>query len=116
VAAAHRPTLAERIETYLRAKDENRPYLMRHAFADTATLQLTAPTGSIAFPASSDGIGAITDVLDADGADLAFAWSEGLPYPWCAPSRLVAHVLPPATLGESVAAALRTARLGDQVH
>ncbi|HVL08368.1 MAG TPA: hypothetical protein VM512_04325 [Burkholderiaceae bacterium] len=51
------------IRTYIRAKDENRPHLMAHAFAPDATLQMTVKSEAISFPARSEGLAAITDVL-----------------------------------------------------
>jgi len=54
---------AECISAYLRAKDQNRPYLMRHAFAETATLRMIVKTGAISFPPLSKGIEAVTEVL-----------------------------------------------------
>ena len=54
---------AESISAYIRAKDQNRPYLMRRAFADTATLNMIVRTGAISFPPLSKGIEAITEVL-----------------------------------------------------
>ena len=54
---------AECIGAYIRAKDQNRPYLMRHAFAETATLRMIVKTGAISFPPLSKGIEAVTEVL-----------------------------------------------------
>ena len=51
------------IRTYVRAKDENRPHLMPQAFAADATLQMTVKSEAISFPARSEGLGAIADVL-----------------------------------------------------
>ena len=56
-------TAREIIATYIRAKDENRPHLMRCAFADTATLEIVAKPGTISFPPITNGIDAITDIL-----------------------------------------------------
>ena len=53
----------EAIETYIRAKDENRPYLMPRAFAAEATLEVIVKTGTIAFPPASTGLASICDVL-----------------------------------------------------
>ena len=47
-------TAQESIATYIRAKDENRPYLMTRAFAEAASVEMV--------------------VMD---------WLYGLPYPWC---------------------------------
>ena len=51
------------LRTYFRAKDENRPHLMHKVFCEEATLEMHVHTGSIAFPAISCGVAAITDVL-----------------------------------------------------
>jgi len=51
------------VATYIRAKDENRPYLMKRAFADSATLEMIAKPGTISFPPVANGIDAITDIL-----------------------------------------------------
>jgi len=51
------------IRTYIRAKDENRPHLMAQTFASDATLQMTVNSSAITFPARSEGVAAITDVL-----------------------------------------------------
>lgn len=51
------------IESYLRAKDENRPFLMERAFASDATLEVVAAAGTISFPPITHGRDAITDVL-----------------------------------------------------
>ena len=54
---------AESLFAYLRAKDQNRPYLMRRAFTGTATLNMIVKTGAISFPPLSNGIDSITEVL-----------------------------------------------------
>ena len=54
---------AEAISAYIRAKDQNRPYLMRNAFAEAATLNMNVRTGAISFPPLSNGIDSITEVL-----------------------------------------------------
>lgn len=51
------------IRTYIRAKDDNRPHLMPHAFAQDATLTMTVKSDAIAFPGRSEGVQAISDVL-----------------------------------------------------
>ena len=53
----------EAVETYIRAKDENRPYLMERAFAADATLEMVVDSGAISFPPSSVGLEPISDVL-----------------------------------------------------
>ncbi|MDF3838924.1 nuclear transport factor 2 family protein [Cupriavidus basilensis] len=64
-ATAHPDALAPQalIRTYVRAKDENRPHLMAHAFAPDATLEMTVKSETIAFPGRSEGLAAISDVL-----------------------------------------------------
>lgn len=61
MARAH--TGAESIETYIRAKDSNRPYLMAAAFAADATLEMVVQAGSISFPPDSRGIVDLSQVL-----------------------------------------------------
>jgi hypothetical protein len=51
------------IESYIRAKDQNRPHLMPLAFAEHSTLDMEVKTGAISFPAHSRGRDAITEVL-----------------------------------------------------
>ena len=57
------PTVREAVEIYIRAKDENRPYLMERAFAENATLEIVVNSGTISFPPVSSGREAISDVL-----------------------------------------------------
>ena len=57
------PSAQAAIETYIRAKDENRPYLMARAFAGNATVEMVLNAGTIAFPPTSTGLESITDVL-----------------------------------------------------
>jgi hypothetical protein len=59
---------SERIRTYLRAKDENRPHLMNDAFADSARLEVKNATDAISFPPVTRGVDAITQVLVRDFA------------------------------------------------
>jgi hypothetical protein len=51
------------IDAYVRAKDENRPYLARRAFAEGATLAIDVRTSAIAFPPRVEGREAIIDIL-----------------------------------------------------
>ncbi len=61
------PSAIERVvHTYLLAKDANRPHLMKDAFLETAHLEMLVKTDKIAFPATSSGRSAITDVLVRD--------------------------------------------------
>jgi hypothetical protein len=57
------PSAQESVATYIRAKDENRPYLMERAFAENATLEMVVNSGTISFPPISIGLHAISDVL-----------------------------------------------------
>jgi hypothetical protein len=54
------------IQTYIRAKDENRPHLMSRAFTPDASLEMRVETENISFPPASKGIEAITQVLVRD--------------------------------------------------
>lgn len=53
----------EIIATYIRAKDGNRPLLIRQAFAKDSELEMNVKTDAISFPNSAKGLEAITDVL-----------------------------------------------------
>ena len=57
------PTPLEIVSTYIRAKDGNRPLLMRRAFAKDSELEMNVKTDAISFPSSVKGLEAITDVL-----------------------------------------------------
>ena len=57
------PTPADAISTYLHAKDGNRPFSMRRAFTATAALEMIVKTDAIAFPATAQGLDAITGIL-----------------------------------------------------
>lgn len=59
-SAAQAETL---VHTYFRAKDQNRPHLMAQVFAPEARLEMTVKTGAISFPAITDGLASITNVL-----------------------------------------------------
>jgi hypothetical protein len=54
---------AEIVRTYIRAKDENRPFLMRQAFTEDAELEMVVNTESISFPRSAKGRREIEDIL-----------------------------------------------------
>ena len=56
-------TAQESIANYIRAKDENRPYLMARAFAEVATVEMVVKTDTISFPPISNGLETISDVL-----------------------------------------------------
>ncbi|MCC7216549.1 MAG: hypothetical protein IT517_07230 [Burkholderiales bacterium] len=57
------PSPRAAIECYLRAKDENRPFLMERAFAVDAVLEVVAAAGTIAFPPVTRGRDGIADIL-----------------------------------------------------
>ena len=57
------PSAQEAVEICIRAKDENRPYLMERAFAENATLEMVVNSGTISFPRISIGLQSISDVL-----------------------------------------------------
>jgi len=54
------------LRTYFRAKDENRPHLMREVFTHDAVLRIRVDSDAISFPAETRGLGPITDVLVSD--------------------------------------------------
>ena len=56
-------TPSRAIETYLQAKDGNRPDLLRHCFTPAATLQMQVKTGAISFPPHVQGRAKIADIL-----------------------------------------------------
>jgi hypothetical protein len=51
------------VRNYIRAKDDNKPYIMKAAFSDSATLDMKVETDSIAFPTNTVGLDAIINVL-----------------------------------------------------
>lgn len=51
------------IRNYIRAKDDNKPYLMGSVFCSSAMLSMMVNTENIAFPANSFGLDEITNVL-----------------------------------------------------
>ena len=51
------------VRTYIRAKDENRPHLMEHVFAEDACLEIIVKSERISFPPVTRGLVPITDVL-----------------------------------------------------
>ncbi|MED5621312.1 nuclear transport factor 2 family protein [Ideonella sp. BN130291] len=63
MGASHAAVAAERVRTYLRAKDDNRPHLMAQVFASDATLEMVVKTDAMVFPERARGREAITDVL-----------------------------------------------------
>ena len=61
-------TLKDSIESYILAKDGNRPHLLMDAFAPDASLAMTVKTSAIAFPQETQGRDAISSVLVSDFA------------------------------------------------
>jgi hypothetical protein len=57
------PTPSDAVTTYILAKDGNRPFLMRHAFAEDAELEMVVKTDAISFPSSAKGLSAIEEIL-----------------------------------------------------
>ncbi len=60
---AHRASPADVIDAYVRAKDGNRPHLLRAAFTDTASLRMHVRTAGISFPPGAVGRQAIAQLL-----------------------------------------------------
>ena len=61
-------TLQKSIETYIRAKDGNRPFLIADAFTVDAELTMQVNTSEISFPGTVKGAKAISDVLVSEFA------------------------------------------------
>ena len=57
------PGISDTISTYIRAKDGNRPWLMRLAFAKNARLEMIVNTDAIAFPSAATGVDEISEIL-----------------------------------------------------
>jgi len=53
----------EAVSTYFYAKDGNRPFLMRRAFAKDVQLEMVVKTEVISFPSSATGVAAIEEIL-----------------------------------------------------
>jgi hypothetical protein len=51
------------LRTYFHAKDENRPHLLAAVFCEDARLEIHNRATGITFPAATDGLDAIADVL-----------------------------------------------------
>jgi hypothetical protein len=60
---AHHASPAGVIDAYVRAKDGNRPHLLRAAFTDNASLRMHVRTAGISFPPGAIGRQAIADLL-----------------------------------------------------
>jgi hypothetical protein len=54
---------ADAVKTYILAKDGNRPFLMRQAFAEDAALEIVVKTDAISFPSAANGVAALEDIL-----------------------------------------------------
>jgi hypothetical protein len=59
----HVPSPLEAVSTYFYAKDGNRPFLMRRAFAEHVHLEMVVKTEAISFPSSAKGVAAIEEIL-----------------------------------------------------
>ena len=57
------PSPFEAVSSYLYAKDGNRPFLMRRAFAEDVLLEVVVKTEAISFPRSTNGLAAVEEVL-----------------------------------------------------
>jgi hypothetical protein len=56
-------TPSDAVSTYILAKDGNRPFLLRRAFAEDAELEMVVKTDAISFPSSARGVSAIEEIL-----------------------------------------------------
>jgi hypothetical protein len=59
----------EAVSTYFYAKDGNRPFLMRRAFAVDVELKIVVKTEAISFPSSAKGVAAVEQILGRRFAD-----------------------------------------------
>lgn len=57
------PSPLEVVTTYLHAKDGNRPFLMRRAFAEDARLEMVVKTDAISFPSTASGLPELEEIL-----------------------------------------------------
>ncbi|MBR0754190.1 hypothetical protein JQ604_18550 [Bradyrhizobium jicamae] len=57
------PTPFDVVKVYILAKDGNRPFLMKQAFAENAELEMIVKTDAISFPSSAKGVVALEDIL-----------------------------------------------------
>jgi hypothetical protein len=57
------PTPAEAVSTYIFAKDGNRPFLMKQAFAENVELEMVVKADAISFPSTASGLKAVEDTL-----------------------------------------------------
>ncbi len=63
------PSPYDAVTNYFHAKDGNRPFLMRRAFTNDATLDMVVRTDAISFPGSGKGLAAIEDMVGRRFAD-----------------------------------------------
>ena len=77
-------TFENLIHTYIRAKDENRPYLLTRAFSRDAVLEMTVKATTIDFPPVSNGLASITDVLRQFSKTYENVYTFCLAHPWLA--------------------------------
>lgn len=56
-------TASDAVSAYIFAKDGNKPFLMRHAFADDAELEMVVNNDAISFPNSAKGLSALEEIL-----------------------------------------------------
>jgi hypothetical protein len=57
------PTPSHAITNYILAKDGNRPFLMRQAFAENAELEMIVKTDAISFPSMTKGVDGLAEVI-----------------------------------------------------
>ncbi len=76
------PSPFDAVSTYFHAKDGNRPFLMRRAFAEDAQLEMVVKTEAISFPSTASGLAEIEEVLVRRIAtDFENVYSFGLAQP-----------------------------------
>ncbi|MGH1428106.1 MAG: hypothetical protein ACRBEE_09205 [Arenicella sp.] len=56
----------ETISTYIKAKDDNKPHLMKDVFENSASLSMKVKSDAISFPSESQGLDSITNILVSD--------------------------------------------------
>jgi len=57
------PEPSDAIRNYIFAKDGNRPFLMRQAFAENADLEMVVKTDAINFPSTTRGVDGVAEVV-----------------------------------------------------
>ena len=57
------PSPFDAVTTYFHAKDGNRPFLMRRAFAEDAQLEMVVKTEAISFPSTAQGLAEVEEAL-----------------------------------------------------